>query len=172
MRHTTSPRIALSRIAVSLALASSMAVASLAQADEGPDDLYVGVGLFGDMLNVNLEYVSEDWGNLALRVGQFQGVNTGVAGNVSWRKPITADDPTVDGYFVGVFAGQIMGDTPGGVVVDRLGVGGEMGYHWVSDYTRKVFSVGLGFPEKVERNGQELLTEPTLFFEFSIGLGY
>lgn len=160
------------RIAKSLVLAALMATTSLAQADEGPDDLYVGVGLFNDLLNVNLEYVSEDWGNFMVRVGQFQEINDGIAGNISWRKPITSDNPNEDGYFIGVFAGQVKGDTPGGEHVHRLGGGGEMGYHWVNDYTRKVFSVGIGVPEPVKRNGQELEAEPTLFLEFSIGLGY
>lgn len=160
------------RIARFFALAALVGVTSQAQADTGPDDLYVGLGLFNDLLNVNVEYVSEDWGNFVLRVGEFQDVNEGLAGNVSWRKPITSDNPKEDGYFLGVFAGHVKGDTPGGEVVQRLGAGGQLGYHWVTDYTRKVFSVGIGAAEEVERNGQTLEAEPMIFFEFSIGLGY
>lgn len=159
------------RIARILALAALVGTTS-AHADAGPDDLYVGLGMFNDLLNVNVEYVSEDWGNIVLRVGEFQEVNEGVAGNISWRKPITSDNPKEDGYFLGVFAGQVKGDTPGGEVVHRLGAGGQLGYHWVTDYTRKVFSVGIGAAEEVERNGQVLEAEPMIFFEFSVGLGY
>jgi hypothetical protein len=160
------------RIARFLALAALVGATSSAQADTGPDDLYVGIGMFNDLMNVNVEYVSEDWGNFVLRVGEFQDVNEGVAANVSWRKPITSDNPKENGYFLGVFAGQVKGDTPGGEVVYRLGGGGQLGYHWVNDYTRKVFSVGIGSAESVTRNGQTLEAEPMIFFEFSIGLGY
>lgn len=155
-----------------LAIAALIAITPFAQADAGPDDVYVGVGLFNDLLNVNVEYVSEDWGNFVVRVGQFQDINYGVSGNVSWRKPITSDNPKEDGYFVGVFAGQVVGDKLDGEPEYRLGGGGEFGYHWVSDHTRKVFSVGIGAAEEMESEYQTLSAEPTIFFEFSIGLGY
>lgn len=158
-------------IAPSLALAAFVAAASPAHADQGPDDLYVGVGLFSELLNVNVEYVSEDWGNFVVRVGEFQDVNEGFSGNVSWRKPVSSDNPKEDGYFIGVFAGQVKAERLGKDAEFRLGGGGEFGYHWVSDYTRKVFSVGIGAAEEVERNGKVREAEPTIFFEFSIGLG-
>lgn len=160
------------QIAKSLAVAALLAATPMAQADAGPDDFYVGVGLFNDLLNVNMEYVSEDWGNFVVRVGEFKNINQGLSGNVSWRKPITSDNPKEDGYFLGVFAGQVKGDALGGEVVSRLGGGAELGYHWVSDYTRKVFSVGIGAPQAIERNGEKKDAVPTIFFEFSIGLGY
>lgn len=159
------------RFAPMLALAALAGVAPLAHADKGPDDLYVGVGMFTDILNVNVEYVSEDWGNVVLRVGEFQDVNEGLAGNVSWRKPVTSDNPKESGYFIGVFAGHVRAEQFGKEAEFRLGGGGEFGYHWVTDYTRKVFSVGIGTAEEVEYNGMVYEAEPSIFFEFSISLG-
>lgn len=158
-------------IAPMLALATLAVAAPVAHAGPGPDDLYVGVGMFTDLLNLNVEYVSEDWGNIVVRVGEFQDVNDGFAGNISWRKPVSSDNPKESGYFVGVFAGHVKAERPVKDVELRLGGGGEFGYHWVSDYTRKVFSVGIGAAEKVEYNGRVIETEPTIFFEFSIALG-
>ncbi|MFN3586309.1 MAG: hypothetical protein ACK4UT_02285 [Moraxellaceae bacterium] len=159
------------RIAPTLA-ALALTLASPAFADDGPDDFYLGIGMFNDMLNVNMEFVSEDWGNIVLRIGQFRDFGSGVSGNVSWRKPLTSDNPKEDGYFIGAFAGQVVGDTLGGKEFQRLGAGAEMGYHWVNDYTRKVFSVGLGAAEPIEEAGKKKQAQPTIFFEFSIGLGY
>ncbi|MDP2226346.1 MAG: hypothetical protein Q8J78_02585, partial [Moraxellaceae bacterium] len=152
--------------------AVSLLAASAVRADDGPDDFYIGVGMFNDMANINMEFVTEDWGNIVVRLGQFQGLKEGVAGNISVRKPLTSDNPKESGYFIGVFAGQVVGDALGGETFNRLGGGGELGYHWVNDYTRKVLSVGIGAAEPVEAGGKKSKAEPTIFFEFSIGLGY
>ncbi len=159
------------RIAPTLAVLALTAVTP-AFADDGPDDFYLGIGMFNDMLNVNMEFVSEDWGNIAVRVGQFRDTGEGIAGNVSWRKPLTSDNPKEDGYFIGVFAGQVVGDSLAGEKYNRLGAGAEMGFHWVNDHTRKVFSVGIGAAEPLEEGGKKKDAVPTIFFEFSIGLGY
>lgn len=172
MASRRSQDCAMRQITKPLAIAALMASAQFAHAGPGPDDVYVGVGFFNDLLNVNVEYVSEDLGNFVVRVGQFQDINHGVSGNVSWRKPITSDNPKEDGYFVGVFAGHVVGDTLDGEYEYRLGGGGELGYHWVSDHTRKVFSVGIGAAEAMTGAYQTLEAEPTIFFELSIGLGY
>lgn len=59
---------------------------------DNPDNIYVGVGVFSDMLNANLEYVTDEWGYIMLRAGRFHNVGEGFAANMSWRKPLTVED--------------------------------------------------------------------------------
>lgn len=141
---------------------------------DNPDTLYVGVGLFSDMLNANLEFVTEEWGYIMLRAGRFHNVGEGMAVNGSWRKPLTVADKHGSGYYIGVFGGQISGDMLDGEFYQRLGGGGEMGYHWVTEYTRAEATIGLGaaMSETSQTSGKELTTEPTIFFSFNIALGY
>lgn len=141
---------------------------------ENPDDIYVGVGVFADMLNVNLEYVTDEWGYLMLRAGRFHNIGEGFAANMSWRKPLTVEDKLGSGYYIGVFAGQVSGDRLGDTIYQRLGGGGELGYHWVTEYTRAEATIGVGAAksEKNEYTGARLTTEPTVFFNFNIALGY
>lgn len=135
------------------------------------DNIYVGVGLFNDLLNANLEAVT-DWGNFMLRFGRFKDINTGSATNISWRKPLEGGGEHGSGYYIGVFAGQIVGDTLGGQVFQRVGGGGELGYHWVNDYTRAEVTVGIGAAKPEEVGDQRLEAEPTIFFNFNMALGY
>lgn len=175
----------MSRLFKTLALATLLAAPLAAQAaDPAPasakktapvdkDNLYVGVGLFQDMVNANVEVVT-GWGNFLVRAGRFHNVGEGVAANVSWRRPLTTDDAFGSGYYMGLFGGQVSGDVLDGETYQRLGGGGELGYHWVSEYTRAEVTVGLGAaqPEKNEVTGHELTAEPTIFFSFNIALGY
>ncbi len=141
---------------------------------DNPDDIYVGIGLFSDMVNLNLEYVTDDWGYIMLRAGRFHSIGEGFAANASWRKPLTVDDKLGSGYYIGVFGGQVSGDILDGEVYQRLGGGAEMGYHWVTEFTRAEATIGIGaaLAEKNEVTGNELTAEPTIFFNFNIALGY
>lgn len=141
---------------------------------ENPDDIYVGFGLFADMVNFNLEFVTDEWGYLMLRAGRFHNIGEGFAVNGSWRKALTTDNKLGSGYYTGVFGGQIIGDRLGNEVYQRLGGGAELGYHWVTEYTRAEATVGLGaaMSEKDESTGKQLPTEPVIFFSFNIALGY
>ncbi len=141
---------------------------------DNPNNLYVGVGLFSDMLNASIEYVTDEWGYIQLRAGRFHNIGEGFAANASWRRPLTVDDRWGSGYYVGVFGGQVSGDKLDGEVYQRLGGGGEFGYHWVTEYTRAEAMIGLGaaMPEKNDATGHELTADPTIFFNFNIALGY
>lgn len=134
------------------------------------DNLYVGVGIFSDMVNANVEKVTR-WGNFMLRVGQFQK-NESLAANLSWRKPLDGWDGHVSGFYVGAFGGQVAGEELGGDNYQRLGLGAEMGYHWVKEYTRTEVTVGLGTAEPLEVGGTKLAAEPTIFFSVNAALGY
>jgi hypothetical protein len=166
----------MSRFAKTLALAAFVA-APLAHADTDaapthPDrsHYYLGVGMFDSMMNINLEAVTRA-GNFMLRVGQFQSINEGLGANVSWRKPLSGGDANDSGYFVGLFAGQVAGDNIGSKTFQRNGGGGELGYHWVSDYTRKELTVGLGAAQQENYAGKTIEAAPTVFFDFVVSLG-
>jgi hypothetical protein len=141
---------------------------------ENPDDIYVGLGLFADMVNLNLEFATDEWGYLMLRAGRFHNIGEGFAVNASWRKALTADNKLGSGYYAGVFGGQIIGDRLGSEVYQRLGGGAELGYHWVTEYTRAEATIGLGaaMSEKDEVTDKQLPMEPAIFFSFNIALGY
>lgn len=135
------------------------------------DNLYVGVGLFNDMLNANLEAVT-GWGNFMLRFGRFKDIDAGAATNISWRKPLEGGSGRESGYYIGVFAGQVMGDTLATKTFQRVGGGGELGYHWVNDYTRAEVMVGIGAARPEEVGNKRLDAVPTMFFNFNMALGY
>lgn len=134
------------------------------------DNLYVGVGMFEDMINTNLEAVT-DWGNFMVRVGRFKEIDTGVAANISWRTPLDGGGHD-SGYYVGVFAGQVIGTEFQSKALQRVGGGGELGYHWVNDYTRAEITVGIGAAQPETVNNKTLDAVPTIFFSFNMALGY
>lgn len=170
----------MSRFAKILALAAALTVplahaadatsASKKKPHDGDDNYYLGVGMFDDMVNVNVEAVTR-WGNFIVRAGTFKNINTGISTNVGWRKPLSGGDPHDSGYFIGLFGGQVMGDNIGDKSFQRIGGGAELGYHWVNDYTRKEISVGLGSAQSETYGTRTLEAAPTVFFDFVISLG-
>lgn len=166
---------------LSLALAAPCAHADLEEvasgstatapaADVDVDNYYLGVGLFNDMLNLNVETVT-DWGNFLVRAGTF-GDGEAYGFNLSWRKPLQGDDPRATGYYAGLFGGHVVGEHLYASDELRLGAGIELGHHWVSDYTRFELTVGLGAAEPLEIYGEEFPAEPMLFFNVNWALGY
>lgn len=168
----------MSRYLKPLLLASSLLLAPLAHADDEDaapsgaihNDLYVGVGLFSDMMNVNVEKVTR-WGNFMLRMGRFQGVE-GLAANVAWHTPLEGDDGNATGFYLGAFAGHVAGESINEQGYERLGLGGEMSYQWVTEYTRRELAVGLGTAEPLKEGNVEYTADPTIFISFSMALGY
>jgi hypothetical protein len=164
---------------LTFALAVPAAYADVSHADEASeppaatgdiDNFYIGVGVFSDMLNLNVQEVTR-WGNFLVRVGQFSD-NEGLAANVSWRKPLEGDDGHASGYYVGLFGGQVAGEKLVEETHHRLGAGAEMGYHWVKEYTRAELTLGVGAAEPLEVGKTKLTAEPTIFFSFLWSLGY
>lgn len=133
-------------------------------------DLYVGVGLFDEMMNVNVEKVT-GMGNFMLRAGRFHKIEA-LAVNLSWRKPLEGDDGNAPGFYVGAFGGHIVGEEINNEAHLRLGLGAEMGYHWVREYTRSELTLGLGAAEAVKEGDIERDPAPTLFVSYTISLGY
>lgn len=163
----------------SLLLASLVLLAPHARAEDEDgeaaaapitNDLYVGVGMFDEMMNVNLEKVTR-WGNFMVRAGRFHKIEA-LAVNMSWRRPLDGDDGNATGFYLGAFGGQIVGEEVFDEPRMRLGLGGEMGYQWVHEYTRSELTVGLGAAEPVKEGSVKHDAVPTLFFSYTISLGY
>lgn len=138
-----------------------------------PDKFYLGVGMFDNMINANVEVVTK-WGNFMLRGGHFRDLDSGFAGNMSWRLPLKLDDALGSGYYIGLFGGQISGDVLAGKSYQRVGGGAELGYHWVAEYTRIEMTVGIGAAqsEKPADTNFKLESGPTAFFNVNVALGY
>lgn len=189
-KATVATGIFMSKLFTPLLVLAALGAANVVLAQEEPaspvvvreqsadHDVYVGIGLFEDMLNLNTEVVT-DWGNFMLRAGRFKNVDEGIAFNMSWRRPIATDadgeligDGRASGYYMGLFAGELSSEMLAGKHVQRIGAGAEMGYHWVTDYTRSEFTVGLGAMKGEENGGFKLPSEPTIFFSINVALGY
>lgn len=168
----------MSRYLKSLLLASTFLLAPLAHADEEDgapapaihNNIYVGLGLFSDMMNVNVEKVTP-WGNFMVRVGRFQGVE-GLAYNAAWRTPLEGEDGNATGFYLGAFVGHVAGETISDHGYQRMGLGGEMSYQWVTEYTRRELAVGLGAAEPLTVGRVEYTADPALYVSFSMALGY
>lgn len=135
-----------------------------------PVSTYVGVGLFSDMLNANVETVT-DLGNFYLRVGRFMESDAGPAFNMGWRHPVTGGRDE-SGYFVGAFLGQVIASQQANRQdYHRNGAGFDISYQWVNEHTRKTVSVGLGtgFSRRVDGSANEP-SGPRAFFSFSTAL--
>jgi len=135
-----------------------------------PVSTYVGVGLFSDMLNANVETVT-DLGNFYLRVGRFMESDAGAAFNMGWRHPVTGGRDE-SGYFVGAFLGQVVASVKdNNEDYHRNGAGFDISYQWVNEHTRKTVSVGLGtgFSRRVDGSANEP-SGPRAFFSFSTAL--
>lgn len=135
-----------------------------------PVSTYAGIGLFDDMLNANVETVT-DLGNFYLRVGKFMEADIrDIAANAGWRTPIT-NGRDESGYFAGVFIGHVIGDSSNNEDYNHLGAGADLSYHWVGEYTRSIVSVGIGtgFSNRIVAHEQQPAA-PRIFFSFSTAL--
>lgn len=157
-------------LAALLAVTPSVYAEDEELASRSPHDKFIGVGMFDDMLHFNGE-IATDYGNFIVRLGKFTEATDGAVGNIGWRKPLTGEDGQTSGYYIGGFIGHVRVDTLGGEVHNRLGLGADLGYHWLNDNTRKILSVGLGTAESVAAGGKKIEAEPYLFFNFSVAIG-
>jgi hypothetical protein len=110
---------------------------------------------YGGSESSNDDIVTEDEGGL--QTDDFRWI-------LGMRHRIEGGSTASDGFFTGV----MVGDLGGRQQYERLGVGGELGYQWVKDYTRWTLSAGLaGLEEQEERN---LDAEPEAFLSLTISL--
>jgi hypothetical protein len=168
-------------------LAALLLMASVAMADDAPppvDDTssphkyYVGVGFFNNLIDVNGEVVTKDWGNYAYTIGKDSSGE--LLSHVNWRTHLGDGTGHDSGYYAGAFAGQVEAHSIADKRFRLLGGGFDIAYHWVDGDTRKIASVGIGTTQKVSRwtqtsSGSSVQTfqnsQPLIFFSFSIALG-
>lgn len=129
---------------------------------------YGGLGLFNNGLFANYQ-VGNKYGNLEFRVGQFRDVGPGWLFNMSARRYIE-QDANSDGFYVGVYLGQIETTPVGGKQYERFGAGGEMGFQWVTPYTKTEFFGGLGVARPVSFGGDTVKASPEFLVGLSIAL--
>ncbi|HEX5360982.1 MAG TPA: hypothetical protein VFW49_07840 [Fluviicoccus sp.] len=133
-----------------------------------PSAGYVGAGVFNDMLGLNGTVLTPN-GVFYGRVGRFADNNEGVAFNAGWRHPLTAA-VNENGYQLGLFAGQIIGDGLNGKAINRVGAGADLSYQWAGPHSLRVFSVGVGVGEPLTEGASRLRTKPTSFFSYTVSL--
>lgn len=129
-------------------------------------------GLIGFAYVNNLNAINLEWAFKRNTVYVASGAHTGTNGletddirYVAGARHIINDGATDKSGF---YTGFMGGDLGGRKQYERLGVGGELGYQWVTDYTRWTLSGGLAVLEEIEERNLE--KEPEAFLGFSISL--
>lgn len=131
-------------------------------------DQYAGIGTFNNGLFANYQ-VGNRYGNVELRVGQFFQMNNNVDINMSVRRYIE-QDANVDGFYVGGFAGQVNVSQIDVKQYRDMGAGFEMGYQWVSKYTKTEFYGGLGIDRQLSYGAVTQKAQPAFLLGLSMGL--
>lgn len=161
----------------SLVLSAGLLVSAFASADTTH---YAGVGIYNGMVNANYE-LSFDTSAVVVRIGRYLQEANDPALNLSYRHYLNAEKNVSD-FFVGAVAGQIESERIYNKDFNRLGAGIEVGYQWVSEFTKITASMGVGAAESVEHTvnvgtaespsylTKELEMEPGLMAGVSIAL--
>lgn len=124
-----------------VALSVMVFVAGLLSAAPARADLYVGLALESGLLGVNIEKAGPA-GSVYVVLGAYGGATgfepANMTGLIGLRR---YQDGKYDasGYFGGVF----LGDIGGGTDYTRYGVGGELGYQWMTDHLRMTLQAGM-----------------------------
>lgn len=109
---------------------------------------YVGVGVYNGLVNANYE-LSFDTSSVVVRVGEYLQEANDPAINLSYRRYLNAEKNVSD-FFIGGVVGHIESERIYGKDFNRLGAGIEVGYQWVSEFTKITASMGVGAAEAVE----------------------
>lgn len=130
---------------------------------------YAGVGVNDGNLSLNFE-AGNHLGNLQLRVTHYREANSKFAFSGSVRRYLEQDE-NVDGFFLGLYGGQVDVEAVKGDPYVRLGGGGEIGYQWVSPYTKMIVYGGLGAAEEIRQGEQVIAADPMFIVGVSVALG-
>lgn len=134
-------------------------------------DIYVGVGLSRQLLHVNAEWVNS-YGIAYAKGGAFTSNDYEFGAQVGFRYPYHLTGTDQNGYYFGVYAGHLDSVKLDGESHQRLGLGVDLAYVFLSKQRISTFSVGVGAAEKVEgRNGSVSEMKPQLQFAYSLSFG-
>ncbi len=131
-------------------------------------DQYAGIGSYNNGLFVHYQ-LGNQYGNIELRAGQFFQMNNNIDVNLSVRRYIE-QDANIDGFFVGGFAGQVNVSQIDVKQYRDVGAGFEMGYQWVSKYTKTEFYGGMGINRALSYGAVTQKAQPAFLLGLSIGL--
>lgn len=127
----------------------------------------IGFAYVNNLNGLNLEWAFER--NTVYAVSGFHTDDNGIDTEdfrylVGARHIINDGNTETSGFYTGFMAGDLGGRRQ----YERLGVGGELGHQWVTEYTRWTLSGGLAVLEEIEE--RNLDNEPEAFIGFSISL--
>lgn len=132
---------------------------------------YIGITKMHEIFGMNFE-TAGDWGGAFVVVGandnstgyEFQEDLTFIAG---YRRYI-------DGVYdqSNFYLSFLAGDLDGTARYNRYGLGGELGYQWVSDHLRSTLSVSLAAVESINDPAVPKVdkAKPVMFFSYSVSM--
>ena len=120
----------------------------------------VGAGYVNGVIGANLEWAGERSSFYVLPGAHVASRGWDITDEFRWvagmRRRIEGGHTADSGFFVGLLGG----DLDGRHQRERLGLGGELGYQWVTEHTRWTLSSGMAVLEEVEERDEDV--EPRL----------
>lgn len=129
-------------------------------------ELLIGVGQVNGVVGPNLEWGFEHSSIYAIPGGQITSAGWNAPDDFRWvvgaRRRIDQGQTTTSGFFAGAMVGDLGAESR----FERLGVGGEFGYQWVTPYLRWTLSSGVAILEDLEEKQAD--TAPLVIFGASV----
>jgi len=129
-------------------------------------ELLVGVGQVNGVVGPNLEWGFERSSIYAIPGGQITSAGWNAPDDFRWvvgaRRRIAREQTITSGFFTGAMVGDLGGESR----FERLGVGGEFGYQWVTTYLRWTLSSGVALLEELEEKNED--SAPLVIFGASV----
>lgn len=130
--------------------ATLMLAAGVAQAGLWDGETYAGITAHNSLLGANLT-LGGDAAAYSLVVGSYMDIRDEQFAYLA-RYQRYLDGNGGSGYTFGFTYGDLKADQLKGVHFFRKGLAGELGYQWVTPYTRKSLTAGVGFVESMKLN--------------------
>ena len=120
----------------------------------------VGAGYVNGVIGANVEWAGERNSFYVLPGAHVASRGWDAADDLRWvagmRHRIDDGHTADSGFYTGILGGDLGGRHQ----QERLGLGGELGYQWVTDNTRWTLGSGIAFLEEVEERDEDV--EPRL----------
>lgn len=132
----------------------------------------VGVGVTQKLLHLNTEWVNP-YGIAYVKAGVFLNDDHTIGGQFGFRSPVHLTGKDKNGYYVGVYAGDIEAHTVDDKYKARLGGGIDLSYILLSSERLSSFGVGIGAGKKLKNSDGRVVaeTEPRLQFSYTFSIG-
>ena len=131
----------------------------------------IGAGVTKKLLHANLEWVNP-YGIAYAKAGVFINDDNEPGAQVGFRFPYYLTGTDQNGYYFGVYAGNLESVEVDGENFERLGAGIDLAYVLLNATRISTISVGIGAAEKIEgQNGGKKDIKPQLQFAYSLSFG-